>query len=305
MNRLVQAQAAFRQRHFEHSITILEDLLQQSPELAEAWLGLGLSLICASSTPHFNPKEDDDPDARASDGLRALRRALELDPTDPRAVVAISTTLQGLGQIDEAIKLLQFSAISVPVVLQPIVHLCLAELHACTGDHTAIRAELEVLSRLPLEQPLQRFSLHFEVRDADGLARAVEETQSWSETPNQPPEQLELWLEQARIGRGMLAELLKQPSLAIHLYRQCLSHQHWQPYEALARLLHAQGQLQDAQKMISAALDISPKIPEVIVTMAAISPTAQHSLRLAQIGRFSGCSQTLRKRALQLLNELD
>ena len=71
-----------------------------------------------------------------NESLDALGRALAENPADPRAIAAIATTLRGLDRVAEAVLPLQHCAISIPLVLQPTLHIALAELHAPRANPT-------------------------------------------------------------------------------------------------------------------------------------------------------------------------
>ena len=297
MNRLMQARQLFIQRDFAAAIALLQECVAEEPAQAEAWLGLGLALVCSTSQQASA--------TTMNEGLDALRRALAENPADPRAIAAIATTLRGLDRVEEAVVLLQHCAISIPLVLQPTLHIVLAELHACMGNMDALKAELEVLERLPIERPLQRFWLHVEASDSEGLSRAVEELQRYADHPEGAArmEQAE-WILKAKIGRAMLAELLHQDELAMELYNQCLHSEHWEPYEGLARDRMEKQEREAGRAFIAEAKRRAPNTVDVLITEAALQKSPQAHLLLLQISQAQNCTARERKRAALLLQKI-
>ena len=117
-----------------------------------------------------------------NEGLDALRRALAENPADPRAIAAIATTLRGLDRVKRPWCCCSTVPSAFPGAAANAAH-CAGRAARLYSNMDALRAELEVLERLPIERLLQRFWLHVEASDSGGLSRAVEELQRYADHP--------------------------------------------------------------------------------------------------------------------------
>ncbi len=80
------------QKRYEEAVESSRQVLENSPEMPQAWINLGLGLL------HLD---------RLEESLGAYREALKIGGPQPRLVVRTASLFEALGQPEEAVKLLQ------------------------------------------------------------------------------------------------------------------------------------------------------------------------------------------------------
>ncbi|MFI5308142.1 MAG: tetratricopeptide repeat protein [Polyangiales bacterium] len=224
---LVLADARRIQGEHDAAVEAYEHALRVRPTSAEAELGLGLSLALQN---------------KPADALAALRKANQLDPSDPDVQFELGTRLQG----KDAVSLLQQAVAGRPGWAQAELALAMAELQA--GDAASAEALLQAfLKRNPKDpiaiahhgaalvglgryqdaEPVLRKALEAVPNDYDtsfALAQLYEHTNRYEEAFSQYRNAADLKRESPvpLIAAAKLGLSLKRPSLSSALLDKAL-----------------------------------------------------------------------------------
>ena len=157
MDEQSQAQRAFRNRDFATAETLLLQILESNPEdgivhmrLGQVYMALGDFEKC----------------------FQHLRNAQRCNPKNPDVYRSLGMAIRMSGSIDLGISYLGTMLTYAPLVLQPQVHLTLAELFAVKGEHTSLLNSLLLLEKLPpSNNPRMELRLWNELKDTEGMKR--------------------------------------------------------------------------------------------------------------------------------------
>lgn len=153
-DQLKKSQELFQTRQFSEAETCLKAILADAPENHDAQLGYALVLLMLS---------------RPDESWTYLKQAQKSKPDNPKVYQAIAMLMRMTGAIEQGITYLQLQMTTSPMLINPQVHVTLAELYAAKGDSEAIQTLLEFLKHLPLTAHRQQFWLYREVKDSDGI----------------------------------------------------------------------------------------------------------------------------------------
>ena len=153
-DQLKKSQELFQSRQFSEAETCLRAILAEVPENHDAQLGYALVLLMLS---------------RPDESWTYLKQAQKSKPDNPKVYQAIAMLMRMTGAIEQGITYLQLQMTTSPMLINPQVHVTLAELYAAKGDSEAIQTLLEFLKHLPLTAHRKQFWLYREIKDADGI----------------------------------------------------------------------------------------------------------------------------------------
>jgi len=275
---LKQAKIFFRRRQFESSIALLRQVLKQDPASGEAWLGLGLALVCSGST---------------TEGIEALKKAQKCDPHNPTAYRAVATVLQAAGHVKEAITYLEVAALFAPVIFQAEIHLSLATLCACLGNRERVRLELQLLATMALVEPRKQLALYQEIHDVDALESFVQKLSG----------------EIKILGQAVLLEekTMSQQAAEIYIQLSAAESEMWEVYEYLARMYWNLKESRTGRMFMDKAIQLAPQTAKVQLSNSLYHSQknpAEAKERLQQLALFPGVFASIREEAKQQLEIL-
>ena len=106
---------------------------------------------------------------RPDEAWEYLKQAQKSNPENPKVYQAIAMLMRMTGAIEQGITYLQLQMTTSPLLINPQVHVTLAELYAAQGTPEAIKTLLDFLKHLPLTLERSQFWLYTEINDADGV----------------------------------------------------------------------------------------------------------------------------------------
>ena len=275
-DQLKKSQQLFKSRQFAESEACLKVILESDPDNHEAQLGYALVLLMLS---------------RPDESWEYLKQAQKSNSENPKVYQAIAMLMRMTGAIEQGITYLQLQMTTSPLLINPQVHVTLAELYAAQGSPEAIKTLLDFLKHLPLTLERSQFWLYTEINDADGL------------------EALGLRIDDQafrNLCSGQAAKLRGDSELA-HQYYQWASEANPQLWEALLALASSpKTRVSQAQQYLMQAKKLAPQTAEVHITMAEWlhrSNQATEAQSLAQrLHASPAVFQSIRQRAERLLN---
>ena len=248
-----QAQQAFRNRDFATAEQLLLECLEQQPEDAIILMRLGQVHMAQGNF---------------EESFTFLRRSQREDPQNPDVYRSLGMAIRMSGLIDLGISYLGIMLTYAPLVLQPQVHLTLAELFAVKGDSISLKSSLLLLEELShTEDPRMELRLWCELNDSAGMLRFAKRHPVLAD-----------------LVHGLLHEV-SNPALAAEFFQKESCAEFWEADLGLYRLNGTFGHLENAFKKAS-------KTAEVIVHLAeyeqqvdtlkklSLSPVVFYSVRV-------------------------
>lgn len=264
MSALIEAQKAFRERNFRKAEELLAVALQDNPQDAVPLLRLGQVYMAQGMF---------------SKSLDHLRRAQKLDPQNHAVYRSMGLAIRMSGQIDLGISYLGVILSNSPMMLQPQVHLTLAELFAAKGDCEALKNSLLLLEKIPSENPRMELRLWCELEDSDAMLRVAK---------NHPKIQ--------ELAKGLAYE----QSNAIEAQRYLLSSsclEYWEANLALFRLTNS-------KEFLDQAFQQAPQTAEVLLYRSQYMPFEERKNLLERLGSSPVIFASIRRDASRLLKEI-
>lgn len=261
MDVLLQAQQAFRNRDFDTAEKLLVQCLEQSPDDATILMRLGQVHMAQGNF---------------EDSFVFLRRSQKQDPHHPAVYRSIGMAIRMSGLIDLGISYLGTMLTYAPLLLQPQVHLTLAELFAVKGDIISLKNSLLLLENIPpTDNPRMELRLWKEIIDTEGMKRMAQRYPSYSD-----------------LVYGLVNEQ-SQSSVAIEYLKRESCGKFWEADLGLYRMTGTFRHLQSAHKK-------APKTAEVIVELA----TSQRDFEtLQRLSKSPVIFDSVRQQALKALHD--
>lgn len=238
-----QAQQAFRDRDFTTAERLLLQCLENHPDDAIILMRLGQVHMAQGN---FQESFD------------FLKQSQRSNPQNPDVYRSIGMAIRMSGLIDLGISYLGTMLTYAPLLLQPQVHLTLAELFAVKGDTVSLMNSLLLLENLPqAENPRMELRLWCELNDHDGMQRCAERHPSLAD-----------------LVQGLRSEQ-SNPILAVEYLQKESCAAFWEADLGLYRLT---GTLRHLENAYSKA----PKTAEVIVLLSEANRQLDTLKRLSQ-----------------------
>ena len=275
-DQLKKAQQLFQTRQFTEAEAGLKAVLEAEPENHEAQLGYALVLLMLS---------------RPDESWTYLKQAQKSNPENPKVYQAIAMLMRMTGAIEQGITYLQLQITTSPLLINPQVHVTLAELYAAQGDAEAIQTLLEFLTHLPLTQPRQQFWLYNEIKDAAGIEALGQRTSDQAFR---------------NLCSGRAATLKGEPELAHQYYQWALdaNPQLWEAQLALAT--SPQTRVSQAQQQLMQARKLAPQTAEVHIALAEWLYRTNQEAEAKELAQRLNASpavfQSIRQRAEKILH---
>ena len=258
MSALAEAQAAFRSRDFDRAEKLLSVELKNNP--TDPTLLLRMGQVCMAQ-------------GKFLESIESLRAAQKHSPDDPKVYRSLAMAIRMSGQVDLGISYLGVMLTRASLVLQPQIHLSLAELFAAKGDHESLRNSLQLIGQLPVHDARMELRLWAELADVKGM-RSVSV---------RAPERVDLIM-------GLSYEE-ENPSKAEELLLRSSCSSCWEAQIALYRLRKESIYLQKAHQL-------APKTAEVLVYVCAVSlPNSQAQETLQSISKSPVVFASVRQKA--------
>ena len=258
-----QAQQAFRNRDFTTAEQLLLQCLVEYPDDAMILMRLGQVHMAQGN---FQESFD------------FLRQSQRVNPQNPDVYRSIGMAIRMSGLIDLGISYLGTMLTYAPLLLQPQVHLTLAELFAVKGDNISLKNSLLLLEKLPqAENPRMELRLWSELNDHDGMQRCAERYPSLAD-----------------LVQGLQNEQ-SNPTLSIAYLQKESCVNFWEADLGLYRLTGTSRHLENAYAK-------APKTAEVIVVLAEAKRQLDVLRRLSQSPVVFA---SVRKKAQNILHSLE
>ncbi|MEC8277079.1 MAG: tetratricopeptide repeat protein [Myxococcota bacterium] len=237
-DQLKKSQQLFQARQFSESETCLKDILAEHPDHHDAQLGYALVLLMLS---------------RPDESWEYLKQAQSSNPENPKVYQAIAMLMRMTGAIEQGITYLQLQMTTSPMLINPQVHVTLAELYAAQGSSEAIQTLLDFLKHLPLTAHRQQYWLYREIKDAEGLEALGQRTEDHGFR---------------NLCNGQAAAIRGDSELA-HQYHQWAIEANPQLWEALLALAASpKTRVSQSQQYLMKAKQLAPQTAEVHISMA-------------------------------------
>ena len=260
MDLQLKAQQAFRNKDFETAEQLLLQCVEQKPNDAIILMRLGQVYMAQ---------------AKFQESFDSLRKAQQQDPQNPDVYRSLGMAIRMSGLIDLGISYLGTMLTYAPLILQPQVHLTLAELFAVKGDDISLMNSLLLLEKLPpVDNPRMVLRLWGEIHNIEGMKRFTSQYSSLSD-----------------LAYGLIHEQ-SNSSLAIEFLQKGTCSDFWEADLCLYRLTGESIYLSNAHMK-------APKTAEVLVEVAK----EQNNMDVLQkISVSPVVFSSVRRRAQQILN---
>jgi tetratricopeptide (TPR) repeat protein len=239
-NQIQEAQSFFKGRQFPEAEEILLNVLESNPDNHDAQLGYALVLLMQH---------------KADESWHYLKLAQKTNPENPKVYRAIAMLMRMTGAVDQAISYLQLQITTSPLLINPLVHVTLAQLYATIGDAEAIQTLLEFLQHLPLTEEKNQYWLYIEIEDAEGLESLGKRSQ------------LDGFL---NLCLGSSAHLRGDKENSLQYLRWAIEQNNtlWEAHLGLAK--YGTGSISQDLQHIRKALSLAPQTAEVHITHAEL-----------------------------------